>query len=175
MPISEKDMVRLLVTRRTRVISYIWTIVRDAALAEDVYQDLCIEAVEKRQTIESDEHFMNWMLRGARLRSIDSLRRRRANPVVFDDAVLGMVERDIETDKASSAELRHALDLCLEALAPDAQRLVKMRYREGLTGPQIAESLGRNLKTVYVTFTRIHRVLADCIDKRLGAEGDARA
>ncbi|QNN22861.1 sigma-70 family RNA polymerase sigma factor [Planctomycetales bacterium ZRK34] len=167
MSITEASMVKQLVASRMRVVAYIWAIVHDMALAEDLYQDLCAEAVQKRSQIDTVEHLQNWLLQGARFRGIDALRRRESQPLVFDDSVYHLIEADLHEDKASARDLQQALDRCLNELAPDARRLVDLRYSGNLTGPEIARKLNRNLKTIYVTFTRIHRKLATCIQKSL--------
>jgi RNA polymerase sigma factor (sigma-70 family) len=168
--LTEKQLVQHLMQGRSRLVAYIWSIVRDLPLAEDIYQDLCGEAVEKRPTIESEEHLANWLRRGARFRAIDALRSRQSKPLVFDHSIYQMLEDDLAADAATGSDLHHALNDCLDTLGPDARQMIRLRYDDNLSGPQIAQRVGRKLPTVYVTFTRIHRTLAECIRARLADE-----
>lgn len=167
MPITEKQLVAHLVQGRTRLVSFIWAIVRDMPAAEDIYQTLCGEAVEKRPDITDEAHLVNWLRQGARFRAIDHLRSRSSDRLVFDDSVYELLETDLADDPATGSDMQHALETCLAKLAPDAKQLVDLRYQQSMTCPQIAKQLDRNVSTVYVTFTRIHRSLADCITQQL--------
>lgn len=172
MSISHEQLVLILVRDRARFLSYIWAIVRDEELAEDVYQELCVEAVRKSSDIKDETHLTNWLRRGCRHRSIDALRRQQTTPLIFDDRILDGLEDDMAADTAPTPDVQHALRHCLSELAPNARQLIDLRYTENLTGQALASRLGRPVNTIYVTLSRAHRVLADCIRRRL-AESEA--
>jgi DNA-directed RNA polymerase specialized sigma24 family protein len=44
------------------------------------------------------------------------------------------------------------------------------RYESNLTGPEIAERLGRPVNTVYKALQRIRNSLLDCVDRTLRAQ-----
>ena len=46
-------------------------------------------------------------------------------------------------------------------------RLLAMRYEEEISGQEIADRLGRPINTVYVTLTRLHRALEECVRAQL--------
>ena len=49
MALSETIIVRVLLAERAKLLAYIWVIVRDAHLVEDVFQEVAALAVQKRR------------------------------------------------------------------------------------------------------------------------------
>jgi len=172
MGLGEDIVVRFLVSHRSHLLAFIRGIVRDRELAEDVYQDVCVSAVLKRDEIEDVGHLRNWCRQAARFRAIDALRKRDAQAFVMDQAVLDLVEADWAGRDDEAVEHRHgALRACLAQLSPYAQELIRLRYGEGLSGARFAEALNRQVNTVYVALSRAHNTLAACIRSRVAESG----
>jgi RNA polymerase sigma-70 factor (ECF subfamily) len=82
----------------------------------------------------------------------------------MDEILLDQMEEIwAEHDPSPTADLVEALRHCLERLSPNARELVKLRYQDGISGSRLAEVVNRQLNTVYVALSRIHRSLGDCI------------
>ena len=103
--------------------------------------------------------FAGWLLRIARNRAIDLLRRRRERPfagmaVPGDEAALPEPVANLaapDPDPADQALLRLVQEdvrAAVGALSPDHQRLLHLAYFEGLTQREIAFRLDRPLGTV---------------------------
>jgi RNA polymerase sigma-70 factor (ECF subfamily) len=168
MAVSEDTIVRLLMRQRVQLLSYIDAIVRDDHMAEDVFQDVCALAVTKRDQIESEEHLMRWIRQAARYRASYAMRQRFNQPMLFDGALLDDLDALwAEHDHKPTEAITDALRSCLSKLSPYARQLVNLRYARGLSGASLAEAVGRQLNTVYVALTRIHRNLGQCIRKAL--------
>ncbi len=56
---EENAIVRTLVAQRVKVLGYIQSLVRRRHMAEDIFQDVCVLAVEKRHTIQNEAHLLN--------------------------------------------------------------------------------------------------------------------
>jgi RNA polymerase sigma-70 factor (ECF subfamily) len=165
--IDQESLVILLLRERVKLLAYIRAIVRDDHLAEDVFQDVAVLAVRKRHEIQDGRHFLAWMRLSSRHVALKLLRHRRHQPLL-EETLLDRLEAEwAEHDHASSADLVEALRRCLDRLSPHARNLVRLRYGEGLSGVRLAEVLDRSLNTVYVTLSRIHRSLGECIRQRL--------
>lgn len=173
MPVNEDTVVRTLLSHRLGLLAYIEAIVRDTHLAEDVFQDVSSLAFQKREQIDDAVHLLKWLRRTARYRASYSMRQRHTQPMMFDDALLDEMDAQWiaavgaaanETDRVEA--LRH----CLGELTPNARKLIDLRYNENKSGQDLAEASGKQLNTVYVALTRIHRTLADCIRKRMDEE-----
>lgn len=172
MPLESDTLVRMILQDRAKLHAYIWAIVRDEDLAEDVFQDVVLQAIAKQQEIESEPHLMGWLRKAARFESLKALRRRRTRPtVVMDEDLLELLEDRWQSyDRVSNAELVDSLRKCLATLSPAAVSLVRMRYVEGLSGEQAAKKLRQKTHSIYVAIGRIHRRLARCMEQKL-AEG----
>lgn len=174
MSLQETELVAILLREKSRLESLIWTVVRDLDLAEDVFQDVCVAAVGRRESFNDEAHATGWIWHRARHAAIDSLRRRSPSPAYLDGSVLELIAAEWEHESGSRHEsMVETLRSCIEALSPYARRVISCRYREGLTGPRLAEALGRKLNTVYVALSRAHQALAECMEGDVSA-GEGR-
>jgi RNA polymerase sigma factor (sigma-70 family) len=171
---KEELLVRLLVSERVKVLAFIRSMVRRHELAEDVFQDICVLAIEKRETIRDEAHFLNWLRTAARLRSLNVLRQKGQRHLSLDDDLLESLEvewekHDQDDSEIMSATIRH----CVEKLGPAARGLIHRRYVEKAKYPDLAKELNRPVVSLYTTFSRIYAVLADCLSKQVLPEGGA--
>lgn len=58
---SDQMFVRVLTGQRVQLMAFIWSIVCVPELVEDVYQDVCLVAMEKRPITDTDEDLMRWL------------------------------------------------------------------------------------------------------------------
>ena len=166
LPIDQAWLLFLLLRERVKLLAYIRAIVRDDHLAEDVFQDVAVLAVRKREEIRDGRHFLASMRLTARHVAL-KLMRRNHHYVLLDEVLLDQMEEIwAEHDLSPTSDLVDALRHCLERLSPSAHELVKLRYQDGISGSRLAEVVNRQLNTVYVALSRIHRSLGDCIRQR---------
>jgi len=172
MTIEHDMMVRMLLADRDKLHAYIWAIVRDDHIAEDVFQDVSLLAINKRDEIDGESHFPAWVRAAARNKSLQALRQRGRGPAILDGALLDLLEGEWSRyDEARSSEMAEALRGCVEKLSPYAKQLVDMRYGDGAKPAAIAEQLGRKVTTVYVALTRTHKSFAECVQQTLASAG----
>ena len=164
MTVEHDVLVRLLLAQRAMLLGYIGSIVRDVHLAEDVFQDTTLVALKKRDELADAAGFAPWARRIARLEAMNTLRRIQKAPRTLDDAVLDALEG--HWDEAEAGPASAALQTCLQRLPPKSRRMVEFRYREDLSGRDLAEKMAQPLNTVYVTLARIHRALHECMRGR---------
>lgn len=168
--IGDEALVRILLRDREKVFSYCWSIVRNDDLAEEVFQEVSMLAVQKRETIKDEQHLAGWLRLAARRKSLEAVRARRGRPILLDEGLLDLLEVDWRRwDSTSSATLLDALRHCMAKLNVRARELIDLRYGQGLKSGQVAEKLHRKAQTVYVALTRIHQKLAECIRSRMTA------
>lgn len=174
MAIDRDVAIRRLAAHHSDLVSFIVICCRDYHLAEDIYQDVLVEAVQHDGAFESEEHLMRWARKIARNRVIDVSRKGRQRTVV-DASVLDMVEaewdRSPATDEGDMVELLRA---CLAELTEPVRKLIELRYRENLSGQELAERLGRPRASIYTTVCRAHRALAECIRRRIADPASAK-
>ena len=176
MSIDQATVVKGLMKDRARLIAYIYAIVRDWHLAEDLFQDVSAVAVEKHDRIADSDHLLLWARKAARNKSLEALRKRKYTPLALADDVIELLDGSwLEIDRTDTDIEIDYLRNCLETLSPKAQKVVNLKYVEGLSGVQIAELVGSKVHSVYVALTRAHRSLEACVQKRRLREEHGRA
>ncbi|NNM86832.1 MAG: sigma-70 family RNA polymerase sigma factor [Phycisphaerales bacterium] len=170
MPISQDMLVRVIVRDHDKLYTLCWAILRDDNLAEDVLQDICALAVQKREGIANEDHLTGWLRVAARRQALAALRSRSHEPILFDQALLDLLETSWRSwDQRVGDSLREALRYCLGKLDARGRDLMSMRYELGLKSRQIAEQLGCKVETVYMATLRTHAKLRDCVRAKLEA------
>ncbi len=163
---DQNAVVRIMWRNRSKLMAYIWTIVHDPHLADDIYQDVSITALAKHDEINDEDHLYKWLRQVARFKSLKALREKHRDPCAPSGELLERLEHAWERfDDSSDSDRMDALRCCLEKLSPYATRLIHLRYGEGLTGQSLADRVNRKVDTIYVALSRIHRSLLMCIRK----------
>jgi RNA polymerase sigma-70 factor (ECF subfamily) len=171
MPLKQDIVVQLLLTHRGKLLGAIRAMVADEHLAEDIFQEISIAAINKHDEIADEDHFGPWMRKAARLQSLTVLRNRNRLPRSLPDDVLGAMEPHWrQFDERADATMSDALRTCLDKLGPYARQLIKSRYVEGKRGNDLAGALKRSMNTVYVALTRVHNTLRECLKQRMAEE-----
>lgn len=145
----------LLIRYKQRLFSYIFQMVRDRDLADDIFQETFIKAITTiRQGRYNDMgKFSAWLYRIARNLAVDSFRAEKGeNLVSADDADYDVLNRrelaedtieDVMVDLQIEEDLRRLVDRL-----PDVQRQVlEMRYYQDLSFKEIAEITGVSINT----------------------------
>ncbi|MBI1369995.1 MAG: sigma-70 family RNA polymerase sigma factor [Planctomycetes bacterium] len=171
MPIDQHTLVRTLLRDRSKLFAYILSIVRDEHLAEDVFQDVSILALDKCSEIRDVQALPVWIRRAARFKALAALEKDARTPASFDNELLDLIDGEWPRfDALAPSDLNEALRQCLSELTPNNHQIIEMRYGQNLKSGQIAQSLGRTAHAVYIALARIHKQLAACIEHRLRQE-----
>ena len=171
MAYSSDDIVRFMISQRGQLLGYIWSIVHDEHLAEDVFQDVFIVVCRKSKEIEiADEaHLFRWIRKVARFESLNAARKSKRSPLVFQTEIHELHDVEWANADAYAEERAEALRICTSKLSAYAERLIRLRYVEKLSGKALAERVNRKVSTVYTALSRIHAALRECVNNRLGA------
>ncbi len=172
---NEEELVSILLVERQRLIAYLISMLRKLDQAEDVYQEVCLLALKKRETIADQQHLRYWLRTAARLQALNFLKKMQNRQLSLNDEILDLLEphwaaHDAEDDSAVMLALKHCMDLLPKA----AGALIRQHYVQGISYTALAESLRRPVNSLYVTFSRIHAALADCVNKRLSLPEENR-
>lgn len=172
MALSQEEIIRTLLASRTQVLAAAWLVVRDAHVAEDLFQTTMVKAIGGGTLFEREAALISWAMVTARHQALNWVRDRRSQALVLDAAVLDLLEADWVRAGASRDRV-DALQKCLAELPADARRLLELRYYDECTCGQVAATLRLSLDAVYQRLSRLHRSLRSCIERRLasGSEG----
>jgi RNA polymerase sigma-70 factor (ECF subfamily) len=133
-------------------------VTRDSALAEDAAQEALLRAWRARASCRTPEAPGPWLVAIARNVALGALTRQRQQP--YSVALEGsrLREADPKAQDAMTQALERVIfgDLLRLLTAPE-RRLLRLRYEDDLTHPEIARRLGLPEGTVKV---RLHRLRA---------------
>ncbi len=138
-----------------RVLLVARSILRDETLAMDVAQDALLKI---GRTLNGDvRNHEAWVLTVAGNAARDALRRKtRRREVAMEKDVV-----DARTPDAPllARESRERVSSALEALPAGARDVLLLKFRENLSGPQIAEALGVSLAAAWQQLSRALKLL----------------
>lgn len=125
--------------------------VRDAALAEELFQDVWQRVITARERYRPDAKFATWLYQIAHNRVTDHWRAKQHRPEAPADAdELAARVPDPETPERqlSAFEERRRLQLALEELPDDQREVVLLRLEQELSLEEIGEITGVGRETV---------------------------
>lgn len=146
---------RLIEQHRKRVSDYIYMMVKNRDVADDIFQETFIKVVRfiDEGRYSDNGKFLSWVLRIAHNQVIDYFRgAKQVNKVTEADAgfdILGTLKfsNDTVEDKMVATQIESDVRRMIEYL-PDEQRdVVKMRYYDDLSFKDIAEQTGVSINT----------------------------
>ncbi len=174
MGLSETELVERLLRERARLLAYIWSMVRDGQLAEDVFQEVSLLAVRKRAEINCPAALPTWLRKAARLHALAALRRVKRTETLFSNEVLDSLDQAWDEHQAEPTNvLADALQHCMARLTQRSQQIVALRYQGGLSGDQVADRLDMKVHSVYVALSRIHHALRECMKHLIAKKGSS--
>ena len=164
-------LTRLWLTAEPAVRAFVAASVRSFQDREDVVQQVALTVARRFEEYDSTRPFLGWVLWLAKSRIIDFHRTNGRKRAVPSEALLDRLAERIAERQETDSPRRVALDACLERLPDRSRRLIRLRYGDGLRIGAIAEAIGSTPGSVRVTLFRLRSALAECIDRRLSAEG----
>ncbi|MBP3357167.1 MAG: sigma-70 family RNA polymerase sigma factor [Rikenellaceae bacterium] len=146
---------QLIDKHRKRVLDYIRMLVKDADVADDIFQETFIKVIrfidEKRYT--DNGKFLSWVLRIAHNQVIDYFRQtKQQNKITESDAgydILGTMkfsERTVE-DNLVAGQIEDDVRRLVETLPDEQREVVMMRYYSGLSFKEIADLTNVSINT----------------------------
>ncbi|MEY4282413.1 MAG: hypothetical protein RLZ39_1825 [Bacteroidota bacterium] len=132
----------------------IYMLVRDIALAEDLFQEVFIKIIQtiRKGNYTEEGKFLPWASRIARNLCMDYFRKQKATALktmdVASPAAKNYAYQDLNTlqilEQMQSAEIVHAL---IEQLPNEQKQVIQMRFYEDLSFKEIAEQTGCSINT----------------------------
>jgi RNA polymerase sigma-70 factor (ECF subfamily) len=169
-----RSLTQALLQHRGTLYGFIYSLVTDVVVAEEIFQEVSVVAMEKeRRGDEVIREPIKWLKEVVRRTVHAGYRTRQGRVVSVDPDYLQQV---VETFRAEPAvEQRQdrlaALGDCLEHVSPANRDVLRRRYVAGNSYEEISKDLQRTPGGLRVLVHRLQRELADCIGRRLAAEG----
>ncbi|GET31754.1 RNA polymerase subunit sigma-24 [Prolixibacter bellariivorans] len=153
---GEHECLEILITRhKNRIYTYIFMIVKNHAVAEDIFQDTFIKVIQslKKGRYTENGKFVSWAIRIAHNLIIDHFRKEKHLSTVSNDETEVDIfnspkfsDMNIEDNLVSEQifrEVRHLID----ELPDDQRQVVIMRHYLGFSFREIAEHSGVSINT----------------------------
>ena len=147
----------LLNRTQTGIFSYIVFIVRNREVADDIFQDTFLKAIQKLQMRKYSPtgKFNAWMIRIAHNAIMDYYRRQKAKHLIYaegDDLLIAQMsdKQILETsreDLLANAQVMDDVRNMIDYLPEVQSEIVKMRYYQNLSFKEISEITGASINT----------------------------
>ena len=168
---GHERLIRHYTSRRAQVLGYLRSLVRDAHLAEDLFQETCIVVLKKLGSFDQTLDFDAWVRGIARNLARNALRRNKSLTYMPGPELVQAIEHAHAESSAEESGLMvdrlNHLYVCMERLAPKAQEVLELRYKSDVSIKEIALRTGRRSGSVQVALSRIRRFLLGCIERQM--------
>lgn len=153
---GNEDSINVLLNRhRKRILDYIYMMVKNRDVADDIFQETLIKVVRFVQEGRYTENgkFLSWVLRIAHNQVIDYFRRKKQrNNVSEGDAGYDILNNQKFSDhtveeKLITNQIETDVRKLIDFLPPEQKEVVLMRYYMGLSFEEIAEQTDVSINT----------------------------
>ncbi|MGJ4731221.1 RNA polymerase sigma factor [Luteimonas sp. SDU101] len=136
---------------RLRLYRFLMRQLRDAALADELFQDVWQKLIAARGGWTPDAAFATWLYRIAHNRLADhwrALQHRPPAPADADERTARVPDPDTPERQLSEFEQRRRLQLALDELPPEQREVIVLRLEQELSLEEIGEVTGVGRETV---------------------------
>ncbi len=145
----------LLKRHQSRIFSYIYSIVKDSDIADDIFQDTFVKAI---MTIRQGRYaetgrFSSWLARIAHNLIIDHYRQEKSeNTVSADNPDVDILNRrelceGTVEDRIVSSQILMDVRRLIKALPESQREVLEMRYYQGMSFKEIADATNVSINT----------------------------
>ena len=165
---DEAALAQLVDVYAPKILRFGMKLCRDDQDAQDVAQQTLLSVVGSIGEFRGESHFTSWLFAIARSHCI-KLRTRGAAAVptveLGDAAVAPLAAPTAAPDETASREqLEQALNTAIHALDPSQREVLVLRDIEGLSAPEVAETLNLSVDAVKSRLHRARKALRDQLE-----------
>ncbi len=164
---TNEEVARRLLQHRKVLFAYVYAIVRDHGIAEDVFQEVSLVILRRWEEFGVVRDFWPLVRETARRQSLAALRKAGRESLLLSPEALEAVDRGFDAVAPEAQARQDALRQCLDRLPQFWQQVVRSRYWLGQSVTEMASRLFRSENTLSVTLNRIRSRLADCVRERI--------
>jgi RNA polymerase sigma-70 factor, ECF subfamily len=169
---SEDDVVREFVRQERMLREFLRGLVCHSQDAEDVFQETAVVILRKGGAVENMDRFPQWCRSIARNMARNYWRKKGREKLDLWEDFSQVVEdcySDVDSDLETDNERRRVMDLCVERLPGQSQRLLKMFYVEGIGSEELARRLKRSAGAIRVALLRVREAVHNCVELRMAS------
>lgn len=165
------EFVSLLGQNERRLFVYLKSRMPASSDADDLLQETNVILWREFDSFELGTNFTAWAYRIAEYQLRAARKRQQRDRLVFSEAFLEAVSKELTAESEQLERRSVALDDCLQRLPPHHRELIERRYTSGDAVGTLAERLNKNADAIYRMLSRIRHSLHDCVTTSL-AKGE---
>lgn len=159
---------------RRMLCSFIYSLVRDVLITEEIFQEVAVVAMEKdRRGDEEIREPARWLRETARRIVQAGFRTSQGRLVTVEQEYLEQVADVFETETPNEiyrARLT-AMDYCLRRVSSEKRDVLHRHFVQGASYDEIGAALQRTPGALRVQVHRVLRQLSACVQERLARAG----
>lgn len=160
----------LLARHQSEIYGYIFAIVRNWEDANDLFQSVCLVLWSKFASFRQDSSFVSWARQTAKLEVRKFLTRKQVPSCISGELLDALAETNCVVQRGGVEFGLAALRRCREKLDAVDEKLLELRYGEGLSTIAIADQLQRLQPSISRSLNRIRRWLFECVEMELARQ-----
>jgi RNA polymerase sigma-70 factor, ECF subfamily len=164
------EPLRDFLAQRHDLMAFLFTLVRDPHLAEDLFQEVWVQFDKAQRKGQSITHVPAWCRGVARHLFSHHIRSRQRSPVIMDEELVALVELAFEENADAQSETEEklaAVRICMDTLPLRSRSILRLRYEEGLPSSEIATRLKMKVESIHVALCRLRQAVGQCARQRL--------
>jgi len=171
------DVMRLLLKSQNMLSVYVYAMVQDWDLVDDVVQETAVYICGHWQEFRPGTNFGAWARAIAHNRVRDAFKARQKKGLQVPDLALcdlaeAVTEPEWEQYGDYFRDRKQALSKCVEGLPENARRVIQLHYDEEKPVEKVATELKRTLDATYKMLSRISMQLRQCVEQRVAQENE---
>lgn len=124
------------------VVRFVYAIIKDKQLAEDITQEVFISVYNKLYTFDSNYKFSNWILRIAKNKCIDYVRKYKKINEENIDEVINISSKETSPEQSIIFnETKESVEKYLSTLNQLDKQIILLRYSQNITFNDISNIL----------------------------------
>ena len=159
----------LFVQNMMAVRGYVVALMPDFSRVDDIVQETFITATKKAAEFEEGTNFKAWIFAIARFKVLEAFRDPSCARLSLAPEVIEALSAE-DGCESGMEDYIEALSGCIQGLAPQARRVIELRYQQAHRPPEIARRMGWTLSSVNVALARARAALRSCIEAALKHE-----
>ena len=153
---------------RKKLLAFVFSMVPNYSLAEDIFQEASIVLWEKFDTFDPGTNFQAWA-RKVIYNKVMNERTRKKNEMLWDPEFFKAVDRGFrKNEKTESSRFSEALSICMERLSEAHQKIMRLKYYNKMSYREIGRCLRRSENGTKVMARKIRKILGNCIQEQVG-------
>lgn len=159
------EFVRQLVMHERLLHAYIFSLVPDWGVAEEILQETYLRLFERFEEWDPTKELYPWACGFAHFQVLTYRKRMQRERLHFSQAFVEKVA-SMQQGRSDHLKLRvEALEHCLERLGAADRTLLELAYSGDLAVDQVAQQVGKSAAATYQALSRVRKSLKQCVER----------